>query len=203
MMIDNFLCSPRTFAEWLADSVRVAAVLLTLVLLVSLGIYEAGIMAFTLPGLMLPKFIGMRGSADLVCISIMLIAALSNIFGLYTAITGWDLIVHCVCTAIISAAAYLLLAHAKLLPFPSSVDYKVAHGLVFVTVLGVSLGAVWEVVEWIGFRFLPADVVVNYDDTITDLIADTLGSVVAGFVLSRLPILKPHVGVARSEQKVS
>lgn len=197
-MIDNFLCVPRSLAEWLADTVRVIAVLLTIVLLVSLGIYEAGIMAFTLPGLMLPKFIGMRGSADLACIGIMLTAALSNIFGLYTAITGWDLIVHCVCTAIISVTAYLLLAHAKLLPFPNAAEFRFAHGFVFVIVLGMSLGAAWEVVEWIGFRFLPADVVVNYDDTITDLIADSIGAVVAAIAMSKLPILKPGISSAIS-----
>ncbi|QCB27429.1 hypothetical protein [Corynebacterium endometrii] len=190
-MIDNFLRPPRTATEWLADIARVLATLLTFVLLFQLGIFEAGIMAFALPGLMLPKFMGLSGAADLFSVTVILVAALSNIFGLYATIPGWDLVVHAVCTAVIATIGYLLLARLGLLPMPEAREYTAAHGLIFSTMIGLALGAAWEMVEWIGFRFTPADVMVDYDDTVTDLFADALGALIAGAALARLRVLKP------------
>ncbi len=61
------------------------------------------------------------------------------------------------------------------------------HPMVFVVIiaaLGIALGALWEVTEWLAGKILAAQVVKGLDDTIIDLIMDTTGAVLAG-LLSR------------------
>ncbi|WOD36961.1 hypothetical protein [Nodosilinea sp. E11] len=48
--------------------------------------------------------------------------------------------------------------------------------LVAITSFGIAIGALWEITEWLAGRILAADVIGNVDDTVTDMIMDTLGS---------------------------
>ena len=52
------------------------------------------------------------------------------------------------------------------------------------TALGIALGALWEVTEWVADKIVAAQVVKGLDDTIIDLIMDSAGAVLAG-LLSR------------------
>ncbi len=61
------------------------------------------------------------------------------------------------------------------------------HPILFVLIiaaLGIALGALWEVTEWVADKIVAAQVVKALDDTIIDLIMDSAGAVLAG-LLSR------------------
>lgn len=64
------------------------------------------------------------------------------------------------------------------------------HGLLLVLViagLGLALGALWEVVEWGYDHFIAKpNVILPKTDTIIDLMVDTAGALLAGFVRLRM-----------------
>jgi hypothetical protein len=55
--------------------------------------------------------------------------------------------------------------------------------------VGLAIGALWEVAEWVFDRIAPGDVIKGKHDPIIDIVTDTAGAVLAG--LASLPFLKP------------
>ena len=174
----NFLRPPRGALGVAADGVRA----LGLVSVVAAGVlYEptdAGILAFTLPGLMIPRFLALRPTVDLVFGLVLLTAAWSNVYDLYTTLAAWDLVVHFLATGVLSVAVYLLLGHAGVLPRRAP--------LVLAPVLGLAISALWEMVEWAGREFITDSIFVTYADTIGDMAIGALGAAVAGVALAFL-----------------
>ena len=59
------------------------------------------------------------------------------------------------------------------------------HGLLFVLIvacLGLALGALWEIAEWGLDQFVNGNLIRGKFDTILDMMMDTLGSLVAGWI---------------------
>ena len=59
--------------------------------------------------------------------------------------------------------------------------------VVLTTAFGLALGAMWEMVEWFGYAYLTDDIYVTYEDTVGDLAAGGLGSLLAGVLMARGP----------------
>ena len=51
--------------------------------------------------------------------------------------------------------------------------------IVLVASVGVAIGALWEVAEWVFDRFAFGDVIKGKDDTVIDIVMDTLGAAAA------------------------
>jgi hypothetical protein len=47
---------------------------------------------------------------------------------------------------------------------------------------GIAIGAVWEVAEWLAGKILPSEVIGSLDDTIMDLVMDTVGAGLAALL---------------------
>lgn len=63
------------------------------------------------------------------------------------------------------------------------------HGLLLVLViasLGLALGALWEIAEWTYDQLVRPNVILPKTDTIIDLMVDTAGALLAGFVRLRM-----------------
>lgn len=189
-MIENFLRPPGSPSEVGADILRGFGALSVLFAAVFFDLRDAAIIAFVLPGLFFPRFIGMRAWADMVFTSTLLIAAWSNVFGLYTRITWWDLPVHFVCTGVVAAGVYLLLAHLRMVTTPGSVEMTTSAGIIFTTTFGLALSALWEMVEWFGRAYVSDEIYAAYGDTIGDMAVGGLGSLGAGFAIAFLPLLR-------------
>jgi hypothetical protein len=54
--------------------------------------------------------------------------------------------------------------------------------LVTITSFGIAIGALWEVAEWSAGKILSTEVIESLDDTITDLVMDSLGAGLAAFI---------------------
>ena len=63
------------------------------------------------------------------------------------------------------------------------------HGILLVLVivgLGLALGALWEIAEWVYDQFVRPNAILPKTDTIVDLMVDTAGAVTAGIVRLRM-----------------
>jgi hypothetical protein len=187
-MIENFLRRPLTAAEFVADGVRAFGLLSVFIAAFWFDLTDAGVLAFALPGLMLPRFVGVRAGVDIGFCLTLLVAAWSNVFDLYTRIAWWDLAVHFVCTAMIAALVYLWLSRLGIVPVPGR---SAAFGAALITaMLGLALSALWEMVEWIGHAYISDEIFVAYDDTISDMAVGGLGALLAGVLVSSVRMLR-------------
>lgn len=186
-MIDNFIRPPQGLTETIADLIRIGGVLSFFVALAFFELTGAAVIAFTLPGMLIARFLGMTPIPDAVLTTSLIIAAWSNVFDLYTSIAGWDMVIHFICAGGLAVAAYLYLARIGAVPPPGT--HRVA-ALTLTTALGVSLGVLWEVVEWVGFTYITSQIYVTYEDTISDLIVGGLGALVCGFAVAHVSLLR-------------
>lgn len=191
-MIETFLRWPRGTAAVLADVLRVTGLLSVPVAAWLFTATDAGVLAFVLAGLVLPRFVGVPPVFDVVYCAVLLIAGWSNVFGLYTSLTWWDIPVHFFCTGVIAVMVYLLLARLGMLPgsrrsengqsFPGTAATTIA---VITPALGLAVSALWEMVEWFGHEVISPAIYVEYNDTIGDMAVGGLGAALAGVILSR------------------
>lgn len=204
-MIDRFLRPPRGTAEVAADALRVLGALGVVVAALAFGATDAGVLAFVLPGLLLPRLLGVRAGFDLVYSAVLLVAGWSNVLDLYTTVAWWDVVVHAACTAVIAVMLHLLLADLGIVAEPSTTQpatgmpgtalpaparHPTATAVVLTTALGLAVSALWEMVEWFGHAFISSEIFVEYDDTIGDMAMGGLGAVIGGVVLARVRLLR-------------
>lgn len=188
-MIRNFLRRPHGAGEVIADLIRAAGVIGVLIAAIRFDLTDAGVIAFVLPGLLLPRFVGVRAGFDIAFGLTLLVAAWSNVLDLYSRVAWWDLVVHFACTGVVAAMAYLLLSRAGVLAAPGTPGFTVTGCVILTTTFGLALSAVWEMVEWFGHAFISDEIFVAYADTIGDMAVGGAGAVCAGFAVAFVPLL--------------
>lgn len=186
-MIDNLIRPPRGLTETVADLIRIGGVLSFFVALAFFELTEAAVIAFTLPGMLIARFLGMTPIPDAILTTSLIIAAWSNVFELYTSIAWWDMVIHFICAGGLAVAAYVYLARIGAVPPPGT--HRVA-AIALTTSLGLSLGVLWEVVEWVGFTYVTSQIYVTYEDTISDLVVGGLGALVCGVAVAHVPLVR-------------
>ena len=191
-MKEDFLRPPRSLAEWSADCLRVLGIVGVGVALIWLAPTDAGIAALALPALMLPRVLGLRGGFDLAVCATVLVAAWSNIFDLYRTIPGWDLVVHLICTGILTIVAALILTRAEVVTMTRDHGARPRTPLVLAPLLALALSAMWEMVEWLGWAYLSDEIFVTYQDTIGDMVFGGLGGIAAGVILATSSLRRPR-----------
>ena len=179
-LIDAFIRSPVRPSEFVADAIRILAVVSVFVAGFGWGPAQAGLFMLALLGTLIPRALAVRPFLDILTGVVVLIAAWSNIFHLYTELTGWDKVVHVVLTAVIASLIVIGAQQTGLLPSPR----RHRAGLIFATLAaGLAAGCLWEMLEWGGHNLIDSTIFVGYDDTIGDLAADGVGALAAGFAL--------------------
>ena len=189
-MIRRFLRPPRGAGEWTADGIRMLGPLSVVAGFVWWTPADAGVLALALVGLVLPRFVGVRPGLDIAFCVTVLVAAWSNVLLLYQTVPGWDLVVHFVFTGMVAVMAYLLLARLGLVPLPLAPGTRRATPILLVTSLALALSAVWEMLEWIGWKFISRAIFVAYEDSIGDMAAGGLGGLFAGLLVARVRLLE-------------
>ncbi|MCU1407709.1 MAG: hypothetical protein JWQ43_4012 [Glaciihabitans sp.] len=179
-MIDTFLRPPRGFAEWFADGVRAIGLLSIITVAVGWGLVEVAVMALVLLGLCVPRLLGVRPALDIVFSVALLVAAWSSVLDLYAKVPDWDVVVHFATNGVIAAVAYILFVRAGIAPGHLDSGVPVISVIVLTTAFGLSGGVLWEIAEWAGHTFIDRSIYVEYNDTIGDLAAGGMGSILAG-----------------------
>lgn len=179
-MIETFLRAPAGAAEATADALRVLAAVGIVVAVVGWGPVEGATVAFAAGGMLLPRLLAVRPSVDIAFGIALSIAAWSSVLEIYTTTRWWDLPVHFVTNGLCAALCYVLLVRASVLPTAAKYPLPALSVITITLALGLSLGVVWEVLEWFGHTFIDRGILVGYTDTIGDLVSGGAGALVAG-----------------------
>jgi hypothetical protein len=180
----NFLRPPATSGEYAADALRVIGLLSVVAAAIWWEPTDAGILALALPALLVPRFVGVRSSFDIVYCLTVLVAAWSNVLDLYRTVAAWDLLLHVVCTGVIAAMLYFVFSRFGIVPAPGSAPFRPRMAIAMVPALGLAVSALWEMIEWLGYTFVSDEIFVAYGDTIADMAVGGLGAVAAGIVVA-------------------
>ncbi|WP_066381429.1 MULTISPECIES: hypothetical protein [unclassified Anabaena] len=112
---------------------------------------------------------------------LFVLAALVNatgwVWGLFETKGPYDEIVHAYTTFAITLALSFLVYSSMLNLFR---NHTMLY-LVTITSFGIAIGALWEITEWSAGKILNTQVIGSLDDTIIDLIMDSLGALLAAF----------------------
>ncbi len=109
-------------------------------------------------------------------------SAVGSIFDLYDSFWWFDKALH----------AYTMFAYTLALGlFAYGAVLTGAHNqrlflILAIGSLGLALGVLWEVFEWVYDQFVRPNVILGKTDTVLDLVADALGSLAVGYVCSRM-----------------
>ncbi|HEY9734842.1 MAG TPA: hypothetical protein V6D06_01125 [Trichocoleus sp.] len=113
---------------------------------------------------------------------LFVLAALANaggwVFGWFYVPGPYDELVHAFTTFAISLALSFLVYQSML---PVFRQHTVLY-LLTITSFGIAIGALWEVAEWTAGKVLATEVIESLDDTIVDLIMDSLGAGLAALL---------------------
>ena len=122
---------------------------------------------------------------DLAVIVAMAFTGFGEALGFYDSIDWYDNVVHFVVPMLSSQVLYLCLARLEFVPHPrSDVVRRDELGMFVVCfALGVAVGGIWEIWEYASDGVLGSNLQLGNTDTVGDLIADTLGSLVGAALL--------------------
>jgi hypothetical protein len=149
---------------------------------------EVGGMANLLVGgvaLLVARAVNLPRVYDLAFTVVMILTGFGEALGLYDAWKPYDNVVHFLAPALGSQVAYIGLARLEVLPDPRD-DASTPHyvGIFAVTfALGVAIGGLWEIVEWSSDNVVGSSLQLSNDDTVGDLVADSLGAAAGGAAL--------------------
>jgi hypothetical protein len=117
----------------------------------------------------------------------VLLATWASVQHWYRQLWQFDVLVHFLTLGSLAAVAYFVLVRARLLPPArgASPALRSWAPTVWVVAVGVSAAVVWEFYEWVVEQINPSGMIVGYTDTVVDLFAGTLGSLVAGALVLR------------------
>jgi hypothetical protein len=196
-MRQTFLRAPRGVAELATDGVRMLGVLSIVVAFVGWSPIDVAVFALGLLGLVVPRFLGIRPALDAAFGIAVLVAAWSALLDLYESIGYWDIVVHFALNGLTAAVIYVLAIRCGVVPDPSESPVRLSSIVFLTTVFGLAAGVLWELVEWVGYTYIDATIFVGYTDTIGDLAAGGLGSLLAGFAGRYLSGESRYIGVAQ------
>ena len=164
------------------DLLRVSA----LVSVVVAGIWfdwpAVALFLLVLGGTMLPRAAGTRPALDVTYCASLLAAAWCAQLGVYERVDRLDLVVHAATTGAIAAVAHHVFTRAGLVA-PSR--HARASAALTTVGLGSLVAVVWELLEWVGHTFVDDSIFVTYTDTLGDLAAGLVGSVLAAALVAR------------------
>jgi hypothetical protein len=115
----------------------------------------------------------------------MIFTGWGEALGLYDAWKPYDNVVHFVVPMLCCQVAYIALARVEVLPDMRE-DFTPRHYAGIFTIafaLGVAIGGLWEIVEWASDGVFGSNLSMDNDDTVGDLISDSLGALAGGLLL--------------------
>jgi len=183
VLVETFLEPPRTRGEWFADGVRALGVASIVAAAIGWGFVDVAVFALSSIGLVLTRFLGVRPALDAAFGVSLLVASWSSVLELYQAWPAWDLIVHFTLNGLAAAVAYVVAAHAGVVPEVRGERGPLAPAIVLCACFGTTAGVLWEWGEWAGHTFIDDSIFVAYEDTLADLAAGALGSILAGALM--------------------
>ena len=136
--------------------------------------------------LIVARIVSLPRFYDFSLIVIMILIAWGEVLGFYDSWRSYDNVVHFTVPLLVTGLIYVLLVRLGVLPELS--DLKQVHqkfGFFLTAVmLGMAIGAGWEIIEWSLDEWAGANLVGTATDTATDLIWDTMGATGSAIILT-------------------
>jgi len=180
--------APRAPWAVVADGVRLLAALSVLVGTYRAGAVAAALFLLVLGGTMVPRVVGVPPVLDALYGGTLLFAAWAAQLDWYVAVGWLDLVVHAAATGLEAVVATAALTRWGAVA-TGDAEHPRAAVVVVVAGLGTVGAVLWEVGEWFGHAVLDPRIQVGYTDTLGDLAAGLLGSVVAGVAVAWTDLL--------------
>ena len=139
----------------------------------------AGALAWLVRPLQLPR------AYDACFVAALTLQAVGEALGAYDAIPWFDVVAHFSLPFFLAPTLYIALARADVVPDPKD-ETTTRHyvGMFVVTfALGVALGGLWEIWEWVSDHTLGSSLQLGLDDTVGDLVADSAGALLGAALL--------------------
>jgi uncharacterized membrane protein YjdF len=180
-----------TFGEWHPivrdplDVLRGAFVVTAIVYALLGGAGVAGLIVASL-AVSGVRFLYLPRPFDLAFILAMTLTGWGEALRLYDRFGDYDVVVHFLVPLFGAPCVYIALARLDTLPDLADAYGSHRHlaGIFLVTfALGLAIGALWEILEWISDHTLGSNLQEGQDDTIGDLVADATGALGGGFFI--------------------
>lgn len=122
---------------------------------------------------------------DFSMIVVMTLLAWGEVLGMYDSWRYFDNVVHTTVPLLLTGVVYVLLLRLCILPELRELTQGRQRIGFFLTVLmlGMAIGAAWEIVEWTLDSTTGSHLIISTTDTATDLIWDTIGAAGAATIL--------------------
>ena len=120
------------------------------------------------------------------CLTVaMALQGFGEVFGLYDQFVHFDDLVHFTLPMLTAPVVYIALARLDVVPDPRDETHLEHYVGIFVVTLalGISIGALWEIVEWRSDAWFGTSLSMSNDDTVGDLVRDSLGAFVGAALL--------------------
>jgi uncharacterized membrane protein len=122
---------------------------------------------------------------DLSLLVAMVLIAWGEVLGWYDSWRYYDNVVHTTVPLLVTGMVYVLLMRLQVLPDLRELrDVHQRIGLFLIALmLGMAIGAAWEIVEWTLDSTTSSNLATSVTDTATDLIWDTIGAATSALIL--------------------
>jgi hypothetical protein len=139
----------------------------------------AAVLAWAVRPVLLPR------PYDFAVVLALALQAWGEALGLYDSIEWFDNVVHFSLPFFLAPTIYIALARADVVPDPKDSSRGRHYVGIFVVTLalGVAIGGLWEIWEWVSDHSFGSSLQLGLDDTVGDLVADTAGSLCGALLL--------------------
>lgn len=167
------------------DLLRLALVVATGAALVAGNLGGALGFGFAATLALLGRVVNLPRPYDFGFVLVLTLHAMGEAFGWYDSLGWFDRVVHVVLPCLVAPVVYIGLARLDVLPDPRDETHARHYvGMAIVTFcLGMTVGALWEVVEYSSDGLLGTQLSEGNTDTVGDLVADASGSVLGALLL--------------------
>jgi hypothetical protein len=126
----------------------------------------------------LARFVMLPRVYDLALTLAMALQGFGEAFGVYDRFVRFDDLVHVTLPLLVAPVVYIALARLDVVPDPRDETHGRHYAGIFVVTaaLGTALGGLWEIYEWCSDAWIGTQLQEGNDDTVGDLVRDTLGS---------------------------
>jgi hypothetical protein len=134
---------------------------------------------------LLARLINLPRVYDLCFTAAMVLQGFGEALGVYDRLLVFDDLVHFTLPMLTAPVLYIALARLDVVPDPRD-ETRLQHyaGIFTVsTALGITIGALWELVEWGADTWFGTHLQLSNDDTVGDLLRDSIGSVAGALLL--------------------
>ncbi|NYG55079.1 hypothetical protein [Nocardioides perillae] len=134
---------------------------------------------------LLARVVDLPRAYDVTFVLVLSLHATGEALGWYDAVPWFDRVVHVVLPCLVAPVLYIGLARLEVLPDPRD-DTRARHlvGMAVVAFcLGMTVGGLWEVVEYGSDGYLDTALSEGNADTVGDLVADAAGSLLGALLL--------------------